>query len=190
MQIKPLEIQDVKLIIPDVFGDDRGYFFESWNCDKYAAYGIDCNWVQDNESCSRAGVLRGLHYQSPPYAQAKLIRVVEGCVLDVAVDIRKNSPTFGKHVSVKLSGENKYQLFIPRGFAHGFAVLSEKTVLTYKCDNRYMPEYERGIAFDDPFLCIDWQIDPGKAILSGKDRNNPLFSEAELFDSYSSEECL
>lgn len=182
MQVLSTAIPDVKLIVPDVFGDDRGYFFESWNLDKYAAENISCNWVQDNESRSRYGVLRGLHYQAAPYTQAKLVRVIEGKVLDVAVDIRKNSPTFGKHVAVELSGENKHQLFIPRGFAHGFAVLSEIAVFAYKCDNRYMPSHERGIAFDDPAIGIDWQIDPASALLSAKDQQNLLLKDAEVFD--------
>jgi dTDP-4-dehydrorhamnose 3,5-epimerase len=127
--------------------------------------------------------LRGLHYQLPPYTQAKLVRVIRGKVLDIAVDLRKGSPFFGKHTAVELSGENKYQLYIPRGFAHGFAVLSEEAVFAYKCDNRYMPSHERGIAFDDPELGIDWQLEAGDRILSDKDKKNPSFKEAELFDS-------
>lgn len=179
MQIIETAVPDVKIIEPKVFCDGRGYFFESWSSVRYAALGIDCNWVQDNESRSRAGVLRGLHYQLAPYTQAKLVRVIEGAVLDVAVDIRRGSPTFGKYVAVELSGENKRQLFVPRGFAHGFAVLSEEVVFAYKCDNIYMPSHERGIAYDDPELGIDWG---GSGFLvSEKDRKNPLFSEAELF---------
>ncbi|MBR7121047.1 MAG: dTDP-4-dehydrorhamnose 3,5-epimerase [Lentisphaeria bacterium] len=182
MQVINTDIEEVKIIVPDVFGDERGYFFESWNREKYRNAGIDCNWVQDNESRSRSGVLRGLHFQAAPYTQAKLVRVISGTVLDVAVDIRKNSPTFGKHVAVELSGENKYQLFVPRGFAHGFAVLSESAVFAYKCDNIYMPDHERGIAFNDPALQIDWRISPENYILSEKDRHNPLFADAEVFD--------
>ena len=182
MQIIDTVIPDVKIIVPDIFGDERGYFFESWNEEKYVSNGINCRWVQDNESCSKYGVLRGLHYQAAPYTQAKLVRVIEGKVLDVTVDIRKGSPTFGKYAAVELSAENKYQLFIPRGFAHGFAVLSESVVFAYKCDNIYMPASERGIAFDDPALGIDWQIDLDKAILSPKDMKNPSFADAELFD--------
>lgn len=183
MFVRETDIPDVKIIIPEVFGDPRGYFFESWNQEKYEACGIKANWVQDNESCSRFGVLRGLHYQLPPYTQAKLVRVIRGKVLDIAVDLRKGSPFFGKHTAVELSGENKYQLYIPRGFAHGFAVLSEEAVFAYKCDNRYMPSHERGIAFDDPELGIDWQLETGNRILSDKDKKNPSFKEAELFDS-------
>ncbi len=182
MQIIATAIPEVKIVEPEVFGDDRGYFFESWNEARYAAAGIDCNWVQDNESKSRRGVLRGLHYQLPPYTQAKLVRVISGRVLDVAVDIRKGSETFGKYVAVELSGENKRQLFVPRGFAHGFAVLSDEVVFAYKCDNTYMPSHERGIAFDDPVLGIDWQISPQECLLSAKDMANPPFEQAEKFD--------
>ncbi len=170
----------MKIIEPAVFGDERGYFMESWNSAAYAQNGIDCQWVQDNESFSAYGVVRGLHYQSAPYTQAKLIRVISGKVLDIAVDIRKNSPTFGKYAAVELSGTNKRQLFIPRGFAHGFAVLSESAVFSYKCDNFYMPSSERGIAFDDPDLQIDWQIPAEKMILSAKDRCHPRLKDAQL----------
>ncbi len=182
MTIIPTAINDVKIIEPRIFGDARGYFFEAWNKKDFVAAGIDCDWIQDNESKSRFGVLRGLHYQAAPYTQAKLVRVISGAVLDVAVDIRKNSPTFGKHVAVELSGENKRQLFIPRGFAHGFAVLSEEVVFGYKCDNLYMPSAERGIAFDDPALGIDWQVKPDEWILSDKDRKNLLFAQAEYLE--------
>lgn len=182
MKIIATDIPDVKIIEPDVFGDSRGYFFESWNRAKYARSGIDCDWMQDNESCSNYGVLRGLHYQLAPYTQAKLVRVISGKVLDVAVDIRRNSPTFGQYAAVELSGENKRQLFVPRGFAHGFAVLSEQTVFAYKCDNIYMPSHERGIAFNDPQLAINWQLDLTRATLSAKDTKNPLLCNAELFD--------
>jgi dTDP-4-dehydrorhamnose 3,5-epimerase len=182
MKIIPTEIPDVLIIEPDIFGDERGYFFESWNYEKYKSAGICCNFVQDNESMSRFGVLRGLHYQLAPYTQAKLIRVISGKVLDVALDIRRNSPTFGKYVCLELSDKNKRQLFIPRGFAHGFATLSDEVVFQYKCDNIYAPTHERGIAFNDPALGIDWQITPQKWILSAKDLKNPLFADAELFD--------
>ena len=182
MQILDTAISEVKIIIPKVFGDARGYFFESWNAARYAEFGIDCNWIQDNESKSRFGVLRGLHYQAAPYTQAKLVRVIEGKVLDVAVDIRKGSPTFGRHVAVELSDENKYQLFVPRGFAHGFVVLSESVTFAYKCDNAYMPSHERGIAFNDPALGIDWQVNLKEYILSPKDTENPLLTDAEVFD--------
>lgn len=182
-------IEDVKIIEPKVFGDARGYFFESWNEKNFREAGINCRWVQDNESKSRAGVLRGLHYQAAPYTQAKLVRVIEGAVLDVALDIRKGSPTFGKHIAVELSAQNKRQLFVPRGFAHGFVVLSDEVIFAYKCDNSYMPSHERGIAFDDPALGIDWKIDRAHAILSEKDTKNPLFRDAEVFD-YEKKEYL
>ena len=182
MNITATDIPDIKIIEPTVFGDARGYFFESWNEKAFEEQGICCRWIQDNESKSRFGVLRGLHYQAAPYTQAKLVRVISGAVLDVAVDIRKGSPTFGQHVAIELSGENKRQLFIPRGFAHGFAVLSQEVIFAYKCDNIYMPSHERGIAFDDPALGIDWKVGKDQFILSPKDTKNPLFNEAELFD--------
>ena len=187
MQIIETALPDVKLIVPDVFGDKRGYFFETWNAARYAEYGIESHWVQDNESCSRYGVLRGLHFQRPPFTQSKLVRVIEGAVWDVVVDIRKNSPTFGRYAAVELTGENKYQLFIPKGFAHGFAVLSERVLFAYKCDAPYSPAYERGIAFDDPELGIDWKIDIKQAILSPKDKLTPSFRDAELFEDYTQE---
>ena len=177
MEILETGLEGVKLIVPRIFGDARGYFFESWNEVEYAQNGIRCRWMQDNESRSRYGVLRGLHYQLPPYTQAKLVRVTEGRVLDVVLDIRKDSPSFGKHVALELNSENKYQLFIPRGFAHGFAVLSEEAVFAYKCDNVYMPSAERGIRFDDPALHIDWQVKPDKWILSPKDTVLPGLAE-------------
>ena len=189
MQVIPTDIEDVKIIVPKVFGDARGYFFESWNREKYREIGIGCTWVQDNESRSRFGVLRGLHFQAAPYTQAKLVRVIEGAVLDVAVDIRKDSPTFGKYVAVELSAENKYQLFVPRGFAHGFVVLSDEAVFAYKCDNTYMPSHERGIAFNDPAIGIDWKVGLDKYLLSDKDSKNPLLADAELFD-YNNKEYL
>ena len=189
MEVLKTEIPDVKIVVPKVFGDARGFFFESWNQAKYEACGIVCNWVQDNESKSRFGVLRGLHYQAAPYTQAKLVRVIQGAVLDVAVDIRRGSPTFGKHVAVELTAENKYQLFVPRGFAHGFVVLSDEVLFAYKCDNKYMPSHERGIAFDDPALGIDWKVNLENYILSEKDTKNPLFKDAELFD-YTGKEYL
>ncbi len=179
MNVIQTAIPGVILLEPKVFGDERGYFFESWNRDACQAIGIGCTFLQDNESKSRFGVLRGLHYQAPPWTQAKLVRVISGKVLDIAVDIRCGSPTFGKHVAVELSGENKRQLFIPRGFAHGFAVLSEEALFAYKCDNRYMPSHERGIAFDDPALGIDWRIKPDRWILSPKDTRHPRLAEIE-----------
>ena len=182
MNVITTEIPEVKIIEPVVFGDARGYFFESWTQERYKAAGIDCNWIQDNESLSHFGVLRGLHYQAAPYTQAKLIRVISGAVLDVAVDIRRGSPTFGRHVAVELSGENKRQMFVPRGFAHGFVVLSDDVIFQYKCDNRYAPSHERGIRFDDPALGIDWRVDVARFNLSEKDTRNPLFADADLFD--------
>ena len=175
-------INGLIIIEPRVFGDSRGYFFETWKKETYAEVGITCDFVQDNESKSSYGVLRGLHWQATPYTQAKLVRVVSGSVLDVAVDIRKGSPTFGKYESVELSGENKRQLFIPRGFAHGFAVLSEEAVFVYKCDNIYMPSAERGMRFDDPALGIDWQIKPDCWNLSEKDKKHPMFADIEPWE--------
>ena len=189
MNVIPTEIPDVKIIEPRIFGDSRGYFFESWNLERYREAGIDCDWIQDNESRSSFGVLRGLHYQAAPFTQAKLVRVISGSVLDVAVDIRKGSPTFGRHAAVELSGENKRQLFIPRGFAHGFAVLSDEVVFQYKCDNKYAPSHERGIMFNDPSLGIDWRVRVEHFNLSPKDMKNPLFADAELFD-YDTKEYL
>ncbi|MBQ4106573.1 MAG: dTDP-4-dehydrorhamnose 3,5-epimerase [Lentisphaeria bacterium] len=182
MRVIETELTDAFIIEPKVFGDSRGYFFESWNQQALQEAGLVCEFVQDNESRSRYGVLRGLHYQAAPYTQAKLVRVISGTVLDVIVDIRKGSPTFGKHIGVELSGENKRQLFVPRGFAHGFVVLSDDVIFAYKCDNRYMPSHERGIAFDDPALGIDWRVPADQLLLSEKDRRNPVFAEAELFE--------
>ena len=177
MNVIKTAIDGVVILEPKVFGDSRGYFFESWSERAFAAAGITCSWVQDNESKSCFGVLRGLHWQAAPYTQAKLVRVISGAVLDVAVDIRKDSPTYGKHVAVELSGDNKRQLFIPRGFAHGFSVLSDEAVFAYKCDNVYMPSAERGIRFDDPELAIDWRVKPDNWNLSPKDGKHPFFKE-------------
>jgi dTDP-4-dehydrorhamnose 3,5-epimerase len=162
-----------------VITDSRGYFLESYNQNNFTERGIDVKFVQDNESSSRYGVIRGLHYQLAPYAQAKLIRVFEGAILDVAVDIRKNSPTFGKSFSIELTSDNKKQLYIPAGFAHGFSVLSEKAVVFYKCDGFYNKESEGGILFNDPQLNIDWKIPAGKAIISDKDKLLPLFADCK-----------
>jgi dTDP-4-dehydrorhamnose 3,5-epimerase len=167
------DIQGVWIIEPKVFGDSRGYFMESYKESEFRKHIGEVNFIQDNESCSTKGVLRGLHYQAIPYAQAKLVRVIQGTVFDVAVDIREDSQTFGKYVAVELSGENKRQLFIPKGFAHGFYVKSETAVFTYKVDNPYAPEYERSIRFDDPAISVDWQIE-GEIIVSEKDRKAPL----------------
>ena len=182
MNIIKTELPGVLIVEPKVFGDARGYFFESWNQAAYEAAGITNKWVQDNESKSCFGVLRGLHYQAPPYTQAKIVRAIVGTVLDVAVDIRKGSPTYGKHVAVELSGENKHQLYIPRGFAHGFAVLSNEALFAYKCDNVYMPSAERGILFSDPDIGIDWRIDVSKVLLSEKDKKHPLFAQIEPWE--------
>lgn len=178
------DIPDVVVIEPKVHGDDRGYFVETFRADKLEEFlGYKINFTQDNESKSSFGVLRGLHYQLPPFAQTKLVRVIEGRVLDVAVDIRKGSPTFGRYVTVELSGENKRQLLIPRGFAHGFLVLSESCTFAYKVDNYYSLECDRGIAFDDKDLNIEWQISLEKLNLSLKDTKQPLFKDTnDLFE--------
>ncbi len=179
MNIIKTKIPGLVVIEPKIFEDDRGYFFESYNDQKFKELGLNFNFVQDNESLSSYGVIRGLHYQLAPYSQAKLIRVIEGKIYDVAVDIRENSPTYGQWEGFEISGENKKQLLIPRGFAHGFSVLSENVVFIYKCDNLYFPEADRGINFNDEFLKIDWGIDPHKAIVSAKDKVLPAFEEAE-----------
>ena len=176
MKTQTTEIEGIVIIEPQVFGDSRGYFMETYQKEKYAAVGIDVTFVQDNESMSRYGVVRGLHYQAEPYAQAKLIRVVAGRVLDVAVDIRKDSLTYGKVFTLELSSENKLQLFLPHGIAHGFAVLSETAVFTYKCDNFYAPQYEHTIRYDDPVLNIDWRIPVDQRIISEKDKKGLPFS--------------
>jgi len=184
MHTIPQAIPDVIVIEPTVHGDHRGYFVETFRQDKLeAALGYAVNFIQDNESKSSKGVLRGLHFQLAPHAQSKLVRVIEGAVLDVAVDIRQGSPTYGQHVAVELSGENKKQLFIPRGFAHGFVVLTDTATFAYKVDNYYSPECDRGLAFNDPALGIDWQLDSDSLLLSDKDKQQPLLSElTECFD--------
>jgi len=184
VQYIPQSIPDVFVIEPKVHGDLRGYFVETFRQDKLeAALGYKVDFVQDNESKSTKGVLRGLHFQLAPYAQTKLVRVIEGAVLDVAVDIRQGSPTFGQHVATELSGENKKQMFIPRGFAHGFVVLTDTATFAYKVDNYYSPECDRGLAFNDDALNIDWQLDTGTLLLSEKDTKQPLLSElTECFD--------
>lgn len=175
------EIPGVWIIEPKVFEDARGYFMEAWKKEEFEQHVGKINFVQDNESCSSKGVLRGLHYQLAPYSQSKLVRVIKGTVLDVAVDLRVGSPTFGKYVSVELSGENKRQFFVPQGFAHGFHVLSDEAVFTYKVDNPYTPSHERGIRFDDPSVGVDWGITDSAVVnLSDKDRNAPLLKDAEL----------
>ena len=176
----PQLIPDIILDKPNIKLDKRGYFIETYRKDLFEkAVGYKVNFVQDNESRSTRGVLRGLHYQLPPYSQAKLVRVIEGCVLDVAVDIRKSSPTFSKHVVAELSSENNYQLFIPRGFAHGFIVLSDSATFSYKVDNYYAPDYSRGIAFDDKDLAIDWKLSHDYLHLSDKDKSNPTLADAK-----------
>lgn len=183
INVLPSDIPGLLILEPKVFGDARGYFLESWSQRDFDAAVRPIRFVQDNESKSRYGVLRGLHYQKGVYAQSKLVRVVSGRVLDVALDIRVGSPTFGRHVACELSGENHRQLFIPRGFAHGFSVLSEEAVFQYKCDNPYVPSAEGAIAWNDPALDIDWGLPEADILLSEKDRNHPLLSQAQdLFD--------
>lgn len=178
MNVIKTEIEGVLILEPRLYADSRGYFFESFNKKAFEeAVGRNIDFVQDNESCSSKGVMRGLHFQCPPHAQAKLVRCVRGTVLDVALDIRKGSTTYGKYVSCLLSEQNHRQFFIPRGFAHGFAVLSDTAVFQYKCDNYYCSEADSGISIIDSSLGIDWQIDLSEAILSEKDKNHPLFKD-------------
>ncbi len=178
MKVTHLNIEGVFIIEPKVFCDERGYFFESFSLKEFSEKVAPVEFVQDNESMSSYGVVRGLHYQRMPYTQAKLVRCVKGAVLDVAVDIRHNSPTFGQHVAVELTEDNHRQLFIPRGFAHGFSVLSETAVFQYKCDNYYHPESEGGISIADSSLNIDWRIPSDKILLSEKDLRHPLLQDA------------
>lgn len=182
MNIIDTEIREVKIIEPKVFKDQRGYFFESFNEKQFQKEVCKTTFVQDNEAKSSFGVLRGLHYQLPPFAQSKLVRVIKGEVLDVAVDIRKGSPTFKKHVAVVLSDENKRQLFVPRGFAHGYLVLSEEAIFSYKVDNKYAPESESGILFSDNELNINWKLTEDQLVLSGKDKVGNSMDQALLFD--------
>lgn len=175
------EIDGVWIIQPKVFNDARGYFFEAWKKEEFEQHVGRVDFIQDNESKSSYGVLRGLHYQKGDFSQAKLVRVIKGRVVDVAVDIRRNSPTFGKHVMVELSDENKRQFFIPRGFAHGFLVLSDEAVFTYKVDNPYAPQSEANIRFDDPDLAIQWPIDAKDVLTSAKDLDALSLKDAELF---------
>lgn len=184
MKLTKTDIEGVVIIEPQVYTDERGYFFEAFNAAKFREVtGINTSFVQDNESRSTEGVVRGLHFQLPPYAQSKLVRVVRGAILDVAVDIRRGSPTFGRYVAVELSEENRRQLFIPRGFAHGFSVLRGDAILEYKCDNLYARECEGAIRWDDPTLAIDWKIDLGRVIVSAKDRDSSTLSDdMQLFD--------
>lgn len=183
MKIIETAIEDVVIIEPRLFKDERGYFFESFSQREFEEKIRKISFVQDNESKSSYGVLRGLHFQKPPYAQSKLVRVIKGAVLDVAVDIRKGSPTFGKHVAVELTEENHLQLFIPRGFAHGFSVLSQEVIFQYKCDNFYAPQSEGALAWDDSDLNINWRIPSNQIILSEKDKHHEKLKDASwLFD--------
>lgn len=183
MKVIQTAIPGVVIIEPRIFNDERGYFFESFSQRDFNQEVREIHFVQDNESKSSYGVLRGLHFQKTPYAQSKLVRVIKGSVLDVAVDIRKGSPTFGQHVAVELTGDNHRQFFIPRGFAHGFSVLTDEVVFQYKCDNFYAPQAEGALAWNDPDLHIDWRLPEADVILSEKDRHNPRLKDADwLFD--------
>lgn len=183
MNILKTTIDGVVIIEPRIFTDSRGYFFESFSERDFCKQVREVRFVQDNESKSSYGVLRGLHFQKPPFCQSKLVRVIKGAVLDVAVDIRKGSPTFGQHVAVELTEDNHLQFFVPRGFAHGFSVLSDEVIFQYKCDNFYAPQSEGAIAWNDPDLNIDWKLPADKVILSEKDKNHPYLKDAEwLFD--------
>lgn len=178
MEVLKTEIEGVVIIEPRVFGDARGYFFESFNAREFAEKtGMQVNFVQDNESMSHYGVLRGLHFQQPPFAQSKLVRVVKGRVLDIAVDIRVGSPTYGKYVSVELTEDSHRQFFMSKGFAHGFSVLSDEVIFQYKCDEFYAPQSEGAIAWNDPDLAIDWQIPADKVLLSDKDKKHPFLRD-------------
>ncbi len=182
MVFKKTEIEGVYVIEPRVFNDARGYFFEAWKQEEFEKNIGHVTFIQDNESKSSYGVLRGLHYQKGDFCQAKLVRVIKGKVLDVAVDIRKSSATFGQHVMVELSEDNKRQFFIPRGFAHGFLVLSDEAIFTYKVDNVYAPQAEAGVRWNDPALGIEWPIDPQKVLTSEKDLKQPLLKDAAVFE--------
>lgn len=187
MEVIKTDIEGVVIIEPRIFADSRGYFFESYSKREFDEKVRPVDFVQDNESCSSYGVMRGLHFQAPPFTQSKLVRCVKGRVLDVAVDIRKGSPTYGQHVAVELSEDNHRQFFVPRGFAHGFAVLSDIAVFQYKCDNYYAPEADGGISIQDTSLGIDWLIDPSKAILSDKDLRHPLLKDFDSPFDYSTD---
>lgn len=182
MKVIDTEIEGVKIIEPDVFGDHRGWFVEQYNAGRYKAAGITADFVQDNESFSAKGVVRGLHWQAYPHTQAKLVRVIRGAVWDVAVDIRKGSPTFGKHISAILSAENKRQFYIPRGFAHGFIVLEDDTLFSYKCDELYCPSADRGLLFSDPELNIEWPKVDVEIKLSEKDQKHPCLKDIEPWE--------
>lgn len=183
MKVRETEIEGLKLIEPQVFGDARGWFVEQYNAERYKAAGIVADFVQDNESLSSQGVIRGLHWQAGEHAQAKLVRVIRGAVWDVAVDIRKGSPTYGRHVSAVLSAENRLQLYIPRGFAHGFIVLEDDTLFSYKCDNLYCPQADRGMLFSDPALAIEWPDIGVPLKLSEKDQRHPGLAGIEPWEA-------
>ena len=185
MEVIKTAIEGVVIIEPRLFNDQRGYFFESFSQREFDEKVRPVHFVQDNESKSSYGVLRGLHFQKPPFAQSKLVRVIKGAVLDVAVDIRKGSPTFGQHVAVELTEDNHRQFFIPRGFAHGFSVLSEEVIFQYKCDNFYAPQAEGAIAWNDPALAIDWRLPEEKVILSDKDKHHPPLRATDWLFDYS-----
>lgn len=180
MEIIQTGIKDLVIVKPQIFEDARGFFFETYNEKRYKEMGINANFVQCNQSKSCYGVIRGLHYQLAPHSQSKLVSVTVGKVFDVAVDLRKDSPTFGQWYGVELSEENKLQFFIPKGFAHGFSVLSEKAIFSYMCDEFYAPQADRGIMYNDPTLNIDWRIPTENAIISDKDNKHPLLKDAEL----------
>ena len=178
MKLTETGFKDLYLLEPRVFEDSRGFFMESFNANVLRDLGLDYKFIQDNQSYSKQGVLRGLHYQNPPYAQTKLVRVLSGTILDVVVDLRKDQPTFGKHYSVELSAESKLQLYVPKGFAHGFSVLSNSAEILYKCDNGYHPTSEGGLLYNDPVLKIDWGLPEDKISLSDKDKVNPILANA------------
>lgn len=184
MKVIKTDIEGVVIIEPCIFEDERGYFFEALSERNFVEQVFNTRFVQDNEAKSSYGVVRGLHFQLPPHAQGKLVRVIKGSVLDIAVDIRKGSPTFGKHIAVELSAENHRQIFLPRGFAHGYSVLSEEAILEYKCDNYYAPKSEGAIAWNDTDLDIDWHIPADKVILSEKDKKNPRLAECKVLFDY------
>jgi dTDP-4-dehydrorhamnose 3,5-epimerase len=179
LKVTRTDFEGLLIIEPRVFEDNRGYFFESYNKKKFLEEGIEVEFVQDNQSFSKRGVIRGLHYQIPPHAQIKMVRVLSGVIQDVVVDLRKNQPTFGKHFSIELSAENNRQVLVPAGFAHGFLVLSESADVLYKCNEFYYPKMERGIYINDPALKINWQLDPGKFIFSEKDTQYPILANAD-----------
>ena len=182
MIVRETEIEGVKIVEPQVFGDARGWFVEQYNAERYKAAGIVADFVQDNESFSHKGVIRGLHWQAPPHSQAKLVRVIRGAVWDVVVDIRKGSPTFGRPVAATLTAENRLQFYIPRGFAHGFVVLEDDTLFSYKCDSFYCPAADRGLLFSDPALKIEWPDVGRELTLSEKDKKHPLLKDIEPWE--------